>query len=132
MNAVKTATPDGAMDGVMGDVVVEHSSGNVFEDLGLPDAEERLAKALLARAISQVIEDRDWRQTRADDAAGLTASDLRDIARGKLAKMSIGRLSTIILNLGMDIEIRIKPAAGVTTASSARRGRISVDLAEAA
>ena len=30
-------------------IAIEASSGNVFEDLGLPDAGERLAKAELAR-----------------------------------------------------------------------------------
>ncbi len=35
---------------------VEEGSGNVFADLGLPDAEERLAKSRLAALISESIE----------------------------------------------------------------------------
>jgi hypothetical protein len=38
---------------------VEPSSGNVFADLGLPDAAERLAKAELARVIRKTIADLD-------------------------------------------------------------------------
>lgn len=33
------------------DTTVERGSGNVFADLGFPDADERLAKAELARAL---------------------------------------------------------------------------------
>ena len=36
-------------------IEVEASSGNVFEDLGLPDAGERLAKAELARVIRKIV-----------------------------------------------------------------------------
>ena len=36
-------------------IVAEKSSGNVFADLGLPNAEDRLAKAELARKISEII-----------------------------------------------------------------------------
>jgi hypothetical protein len=38
-----------------GAIAVHDSSGNVFEDLGLPDPEERLAKAELVRAIRAAI-----------------------------------------------------------------------------
>jgi hypothetical protein len=33
------------------DLIVHDSCGNVFADMGMPDAEERLARAELARAI---------------------------------------------------------------------------------
>ncbi|HEU4556443.1 MAG TPA: hypothetical protein VFS20_01295 [Longimicrobium sp.] len=38
------------------DIIVHDSSGNVFEDLGLPDPEERLAKAELARRHQEGVE----------------------------------------------------------------------------
>src|SRR5205085_9118159 len=38
------------------------SSGNVFADLELPDAEERLLKAQLAVQIRRFIEQKDWTQ----------------------------------------------------------------------
>jgi predicted XRE-type DNA-binding protein len=41
------------------------SSGNVFADLGLPDAETRLAKAELARRIALEIEERKLKQREA-------------------------------------------------------------------
>lgn len=41
------------------------SSGNVFADLGLPDAEEMLAKAELARQISSIVRHRHMTQAEA-------------------------------------------------------------------
>ena len=41
---------------------VERGSGNVFADLGLPDAEERLAKAQIAHTIAETI--RSWHHGR--------------------------------------------------------------------
>ena len=38
------------------DLRVEESSGNVFADLGYPNAEEALAKSRLAQRIAEVIE----------------------------------------------------------------------------
>ena len=43
-------------------IAIEASSGNVFDDLGLPDAGERLAKAELARVIRNIVKDKNWTQ----------------------------------------------------------------------
>jgi predicted XRE-type DNA-binding protein len=139
MSAVHDTPEIIAADGA--DDVVEDSSGNVFQDLGLPNAEERLEKALLARAIRQIITARDWKQAKAAKIAGIAPSDMSDIVRGKLAKFSLDRLNTIILNLGMDIAIRLTPVPEVTQSAKAskgtkasqpsRRGRVSVELVAA-
>ena len=43
-------------------IAIEASSGNVFEDLGLPDAGKRLAKAELARLTRKPMKKRNWSQ----------------------------------------------------------------------
>jgi predicted XRE-type DNA-binding protein len=100
------------------------SSGNVFADLGLPNAEERLAKALLSRVIQDIVQQRGWTQARAARETGLAASDMSDIMRGKLAKFSRERLESIILDLDMDIHMRVTPKAPHFV-----RGQIAVELA---
>ena len=59
-------------------------SGNVFADLGLPDAEERLAKANLAHVIINIVEDRGWAQKKAASVLGVAESEMSDIMNGKL------------------------------------------------
>jgi hypothetical protein len=39
-----------------GTITIEQGSGNVFEDLGYPNAEEALTKARLAQRIAEVLE----------------------------------------------------------------------------
>lgn len=98
-------------------------SGNVFADIALPNAEERLAKALLSRTIAKIIQQRDWSQAMAAQSTGVAASDMSDIVRGKLAKFSLSRLETIILDLGMDIHLRVSPKQ-----PGSLRGNMTVEL----
>ncbi len=44
------------------DLEITKSSGNVFADLGIPDAEKYLAKAELARQINNIIDKKGWKQ----------------------------------------------------------------------
>ena len=67
---------------------IEAGSGNVFKDLGLPDAGERLAKAEFARAIRKIVKDKNWTRRRAADVLGIAPPDVSDLMRGKLARFS--------------------------------------------
>jgi predicted XRE-type DNA-binding protein len=101
-------------------IEIEASSGNVFEDLGLPDASERLAKAELARLIRRIIKDRNWTQRRAADVLRIAPPDVSDLMRGKLARFSQERLERFLNSLDMDVHIQVGPRragkrqAGVT------------------
>ena len=52
-------------------IQVEHSSGNVFADLGLPNPEEHLVKATIALAIAKTIRERELTQEQAGRILGL-------------------------------------------------------------
>ena len=52
------------------DIQVEHSSGNVFADLGLPNPEEHLVKATIALAIAKTIRERERTQAQAGKILG--------------------------------------------------------------
>lgn len=90
-------------------LAVEPSSGNVFEDLGLPHPEERLAKAELARVIHGLVTEKGWTQRRAAKALGIAPPDMSDLMRGKLARFSQERLERFLGALGMDIHIQVRP-----------------------
>lgn len=102
---------------------VETSSGNVFKDLGLPEAEQRLAKAELARVIRRLLQDRGLSQTDAADVLGIAQPDVSDLVRGRLARFSMERLERFLLTLGMDIRIQIAPRP-----RSKRRGALTVEV----
>lgn len=60
------------------------SSGSVWEDLGYPDAEERMAKALLSRWIDKQIEARGLTQMQAAELLGVSQPDVSKLVRGRV------------------------------------------------
>ena len=61
------------------------SSGNVFADLGLPDAGTRLAKAELARSITAIIQERGLTQREAARVLEIDQPKVSAITRGDMA-----------------------------------------------
>jgi predicted XRE-type DNA-binding protein len=84
---------------VRNDGRVHDSTGNVFEDMGMQDAEERLAKADLARVVRKTIRDRGLTQTEAADLLGVKQPDVSDLVRGKLPRFSMERLERFLIAL---------------------------------
>jgi predicted XRE-type DNA-binding protein len=84
-----------------------HGSGNVFADLDLPDADERMLKAQLAIQIRRFIEAKGWTQTEAAEAVGLDQPKVSHLLRGRLAGFSVDRLLSILNRLGHSVEVRI-------------------------
>jgi len=89
------------------EIPVERSSGNVFEDLGLPESGERLVKSEIAARISAIVERRHLTQVQASKLLGVDQADVSDLVRGKLAGFSTDRLFRFLNALGQDIEIRM-------------------------
>ena len=102
------------------DLNVHDSTGNVFQDMGMRDAEERLAKAELARLVRREITARGLTQVEAANLLGIQQPDVSDLTRGKLARFSIARLERFLNALDLEIRIQVgprppgKPQAGVT------------------
>jgi predicted XRE-type DNA-binding protein len=88
---------------------IHTSSGNVFRDLGLRDADKRLAKAELARVIRRVVGERGLTQLEAAELLGASQPDVSDIACGKLARFSMDRLERFLNILDMEIRIQVGP-----------------------
>lgn len=86
------------------------SSGNVFADLGLPDAEELQAKADLAIQISRTIEQRHLTQHEAAEILGIDQPKISALMRGRLTGFSMERLYRFLNALGRDVEIIVRPA----------------------
>jgi len=85
------------------------SSGNVFADLGMHNAEEKLAKAELAFRINQLLKERELDQTQAAKLLNIDQAKISALNRGRLAGFSMERLMKYLSLLDQDIEIIIKP-----------------------
>jgi predicted XRE-type DNA-binding protein len=91
-----------------GEIQHERSSGNVFEDVGLP--QDYLAKAAIVARIDEIIVERKITQAKAAELMGLDQPRVSLLLRGKLNLFSLEKLLTLVSLLGNRVEITIKPA----------------------
>jgi len=89
-------------------IEIYHSSGNVFADMGLPDAEEMLAKAELAIQIHGIIKRRKLTQAQAAELLGIDQPKVSALLRGRLKGFSMERLFHFLNALGQDVQIVVK------------------------
>lgn len=100
----------------------EISSGNVFADLGLPNPEERLAKAELARQINNLMKQRKLTQVAAAKLLDIDQPKISALSQGKLSGFSLERLFRFLNILGQDITIK------VTKTQAKRQSNVSVSF----
>ena len=91
------------------DTTVERGSGNVFADLGLPDADAHLLKAGLVTRIDAIIRQRGLTQTKAAWLLGLSQPDVSRLLRGDFREYSLERLFRLLTALGSDIDFVVRP-----------------------
>jgi len=96
---------------VIDGVEVQRSTGNVYADLGLPDAEKLKIKTGLVIEIRRAIGRLELTQQAAAKRMGITQPKVSDMMRGDFANLSERKLMDCLNRLGYDIEIRVKPAA---------------------
>ncbi len=84
-------------------------SGNVFADLGLPDAEELHLKASLVFELKRLIAEREMTQTAAAKMTAMSQPDLSKLLRGQLQLASVEKLMRMLTAFDQDIEITIRP-----------------------
>jgi predicted XRE-type DNA-binding protein len=87
---------------------VIRSSGNVFADLGLPDAVELDTKARLGAAINLIVERKRLTQVEVATALGVNQPKVSALLHFKLQGFSVERLMTFLVALGQDVEIIVK------------------------
>ena len=101
--------------------IVERGSGNVYEDLGIPDSDTQLLKSELVTRIDLIIRQRGLKQIDAANLLGLSQSDVSRLLRGQFQNYSVERLFRLLMALGHDVNIVIHKS------HSERKGRIRVE-----
>jgi predicted XRE-type DNA-binding protein len=88
---------------------VEVGSGNIFADLGLPDAEEMLLKSTIVIELRRLIKQRKLTQTAAAKLTGVGQADLSKILRGRFRGYSEAKLMRMLTAFDQDVEITTRP-----------------------
>ena len=95
-------------------IEVQRSSGNVFTDLGLPDAEKLKIKSGLVIEIRKAMQKLGLTQIEAAKRMGITQPKVSDMMRGDFTNLSERKLMDCLTRLGYDIEIKVKPTKKAT------------------
>jgi predicted XRE-type DNA-binding protein len=105
-------------------IAVTSSCGNVYEDLGLPDAGTMLVKAQLAVTIKRILADKGLTQTKAAEILGISQPRLSGLLRGQFRSISEAKMLECITRLGRDIHIVVAPVERL----SSGHGQIEVRM----
>ena len=101
---------------------METGSGNVFVDLGFPDAAERTTKVALAVQINRILKSGGFSQIAAAKVLGISQPKISALANYRLDGFSVERLMNFLTALGRDVQISIRP-----NRSGGQLGRILVE-----
>lgn len=102
------------------------SSGNVFADLGIADADTHKTKAQLVHRISKLIERQGLSQSNAAKLLGMSQPDVSKMLRGQFNSMTIDRLVKCILELGGNVNISLPMQKGAKRQARPVRGKLTV------
>jgi predicted XRE-type DNA-binding protein len=83
-------------------------SGNVFADMGLPDAEELDTKVRLGAALCRIVSRRGLTQAEVGSLLGINQPKVSALLHYKLEGFSIERIMRYLVALGHDVEISVK------------------------
>jgi predicted XRE-type DNA-binding protein len=92
-----------------GPIRVTQGSGNVFADLGLPNAEQELVKAQLTLQIYRIIKQRGLTQSQTARVLGVKQPQVSLLMRNRAGTFSVGRLMEFLTALGQDVEVTVRP-----------------------
>lgn len=79
-------------------------TGNVFRDLGDPDADLKHAKAILAADIISTLDDSGIAIGKAGESTGFAAADYSRVRNANLGRFTIDRLMTMLGALYSDVD----------------------------
>ena len=90
-------------------IEVYESSGNIFADLGLPDAETHYLKAQIVAELFRLTKGRNLTQAKAGSLMGISQPEVSRLFKGNFREYSIDRLMTFLIAFDRDIEIVSRP-----------------------
>lgn len=87
----------------------EESTGNVFADLGLENAEELLVRAQIGFHVTTLIENRQLKQKEAASLLGIKQPDVSHLMNGHYSRFTTDKLLDFLRRLNQKVTIEISP-----------------------
>jgi predicted XRE-type DNA-binding protein len=87
---------------------VVHGSGNIFRDLGDPDADVKQLKGILAAQIIKMLDHDGLSVRKAQERTGIDAGDFSRIRNVQLGRFTVDRLMLIVNRLGSRVDVAVR------------------------
>ena len=85
------------------------SSGNVFADMGLEDADELMVRAQIGHAVRMILKEKAYKQREISELLRIGQAEVSKLVNGKYHLFSEGRLLGFLNRLDQKIILRIEP-----------------------
>ncbi|MCC7481724.1 MAG: XRE family transcriptional regulator [Hyphomicrobiales bacterium] len=89
---------------------IHESSGNVFADIGLPNADVHLLKAQIVSELYRLCSARKLSQAKAGVLLGISQPEVSRMFKGHFSEYSVERLMKFLTIFARDVEIVVRPA----------------------
>ncbi len=106
--------------------VVHETRGNIFADLGRPDADSHYLKAQIVAELYRLSTERKLTQAKTGALMGITQPEVSRLFKGNFREYSVERLMMFLTSFDRDVEIVSRPRA-----STSLHGQISFKPARA-
>lgn len=85
------------------------SSGNVFTDMGLEDADELMMRAQLGQVVRKILQEKTLKQREIAQLLGIDQAEVSKLMNGKYHLFSEGRLLGFLNRLDRKVTVHIEP-----------------------
>ncbi len=90
-------------------VEIHETKGNIFADLGLPNADGHFLKAQIVAELYRLVTSHKLTQIKAGSVMGITQPEVSRLFKGNFREYSVERLMEFLTGFDQDLEIIVKP-----------------------
>lgn len=99
---------------------IHETKGNVFADLGIPDAEIHYLKAQIVAELYRLTRERRLTQSAAGAVMGISQPEVSRLFKGVFREYSVERLLTLLTAFDRDVDIVVRPREAGTGRGTVR------------
>lgn len=87
----------------------EESTGNVFNDLGLENAEELQTRSLVGFHVVELLKKKDMKQREMSELLGIKQAEVSHLLNGHFSRFTVDRLLDFLKKMNQKVVIQISP-----------------------
>ncbi|BCL38757.1 helix-turn-helix domain-containing protein [Nostoc sp. MS1] len=89
--------------------VFEQSSGNVFADMGLSDADELFTRGKIGIQVLRLLKQRNLKQREISELLSIPQPEVSHLMKGEFQRFSEGKLLIFLKRLDTEVTLHLRP-----------------------